>query len=637
MLSQQYGTEQLKSILIPQSEWRPFPTSVERAPWEALPEPVRTAHIGFGETLLGATWPELQAVRFLDYARVGNRSRFQEPHFARRSMLAGLVLAECMEGQGRFVDDIVNGVWAICEESYWGVPAHVGVQKAGPGLPDTAEPTVDLFAAETGALLAWTHYLLGPQLDDVSPLVRPRIQREIDHKILTPCFKRDDFWWMGFHDMRNGRPVNNWNPWINSNWLTATLLMETDADRRVAMVAKILKSVDYFIDPYPRDGGCDEGPSYWGRAGASLFDCLELLHSATNGQIDVYDDPLIQNIGQFIYRVQIDGDYFINFADAPAVVFPSPALVFNFGKRIGDEAMMSFGAWAANRQDLLVSGFVNGKGKRIESIGRQLPALFSLADIQSATPAQPLPRDVWLDQIEVMVARDHGGSSDGFFVAAKGGHNDESHNHNDIGNVVVYIGGQPIIVDAGVEDYTAKTFGPNRYDIWTMQSAYHSLLPTIEGVMQSPGANFAAKDVQYYADDASAQLTLDIAAAYPPEANLASWVRVVKLERGQGVKITDSYVLADLVEDMMLSLLTPSEVTLLSDGQIEFKSRSIVGSRTSGQAILEYRSDTFTVEMIPVLIEDVRLKPIWGDQLNRIIFRVANPRQQASWTWRILR
>jgi hypothetical protein len=30
---------------------------------------------------------------------------------------------------------------------------------------------------------------------------------------------------------------------------------------------------------YHDDGGCDEGPGYWNRAGASLFECLDLLAS----------------------------------------------------------------------------------------------------------------------------------------------------------------------------------------------------------------------------------------------------------------------------------------------------------------------------------------------------------------------
>ena len=219
--------------------------------------------IANGEKYLRYAWPDLPATLFLEYAREGNRSRYEHEHFARRTALTNLIVAECVEGKGRFLDDIANGVWAICEESFWGVPAHVGAQKAGSGLPDPAEPVVDLFAAETGESLAWTSYLLGEQLDRVSPMIRKRISHEIDRRILTPCLERDDFGWMGF----SGGRVNNWNPWCNSNWLACTLLIEPDENRRIAAVAKIVRSLDHFFDAYDDDGGCDEGPGYWGRAG----------------------------------------------------------------------------------------------------------------------------------------------------------------------------------------------------------------------------------------------------------------------------------------------------------------------------------------------------------------------------------
>src|SRR5690606_34539583 len=103
--------------------------------------------------------------------------------------------------------------------------------------PDTTEPIVDLFAAETSALLAWLVYLLGDQLDTVSPMVLPRIEREIRSRILEPALARDDFQWMGFID--EGRRVNNWNPWICSNWLASVLIMEQDEAQRVAAVTKI--------------------------------------------------------------------------------------------------------------------------------------------------------------------------------------------------------------------------------------------------------------------------------------------------------------------------------------------------------------------------------------------------------------
>jgi hypothetical protein len=625
MLAQRYPLEKLRAMLIPHESWHPFPTAAERGAWESLPPSIRQAHLARGEAALGFAWPALPATLFLECARTGNRANYQNVRNVRRDTLRDLIIAECMEGRGRFVDDIVNGIWTTLEESYWGVPAHLHMQKAGRGLPDTAEPTVDLFAAETASLLAWAVYLIGPQLDEVSPLIRPRIHRELDYRILTPCLERDDFGWMGFGPL--ARRVNNWNPWINSNWLTTALLMEEDAERRLATVAKILRSLDNFIDPYPKDGGCDEGPSYWNRAGGSLFDCLELLHSSTAGQIDVYDEPLIQEIGRFIYRVQIADIYFINFADAPAVVTPPAALIFRYGQRIGDPEMMALGAWAAHHQGLLNQGLS-------DSIGRQLRTLFPLSELVAAEARQPLPRDVWLEEIEVMVARDRAGSAEGLFVAAKGGHNQESHNHNDIGNAIVYLDGRPLLVDAGVETYTLKTFSPQRYEIWTMQSAYHTL-PTIDGVMQAPGPEFAAREVVYRADDASAQLTLDIAAAYPPQANLNSWLRTVTLKRGQAVQIVDRYDLSQPAQELTLSLLTPCEVDLGQPGYIALRATPLPDGRRSAAGQITYEANKLTPSTEVVPIEDERLRPIWGDHLKRIILRAENPPRQDTWQLQI--
>ena len=625
MLSERYPIAKLREILLPRSDWHPFPRADERDAWTDIMSPVRQAHLARGEAARGCEWPALPATLFLDFTRTGNREHYEQPSFARRSALRDLVLAECIQGEGRFLDDIVNGTWAICEETYWGVPAHIHAQKAGVGLPDVAEPTVDLFAAETVSLLSWVDYLIGPGLDTVSPLIRPRILYEAERRILVPCLERDDFHWMGFG---KGRRVNNWNPWCNSNWLTAALLIDPDSERRLQAVAKIIRSLDNFIDPYPGDGGCDEGPGYWGRAGASLFDCLELLLSATDWAINVYDDPLIENMGQFISRVQISGRYFLNFADAPALVSPSAPLVYRYGCRIGDEDMQALGAWAAQDQNMYREG-------PADSIGRQLPGLFIMRKMKAAKAHPPLPRDVWLDEIQVMVARDRAGSDQGLFVAAKGGHNDESHNHNDVGNVVVYKDGKPILIDAGVETYSRKTFSPNRYDIWTMQSAFHNL-PTVGGTMQAPGEVFAARDIFYNADDASARLTLDLAGAYPPEANLKTWVRTVTLNRGVDIEISDRYELSDSVDEIALNLLTPCEVIAQGSGEISLRERYLDKERKSGTGHLTYGPDNLAATIETVPITDNRLKGIWGETLTRIILKATEPPGAGTWSMRIV-
>jgi len=623
MLSKIYPEETLRTVLLPREAWHPYPTVEERELWESLPESVLNAHVARGEAALNYEWPTILGVRFLDYVRDGDRNRYQTVSFGRRRNLVNLVIAECMEGKGRFLDDIVNGVWAICEESFWGVSAHLGPQKAGSGLPDISEPIVDLFAAETSALLAWTAYLLGPKLDTISTLIVPRIELEIDRRILTPLLERDDFSWMGF----GGQRVNNWNPWICSNWLTSALLIEKNGERRLKLVAKAMRALDNFIDPYPKDGGCDEGPSYWGRAGASLYDCLELFYSATSGKINVYDEPLIQNIGKFIYRVQIHDRYFVNFADAPAMLTPSPALVYGFGKRINDPQMMALGTWSAHKQDIQNSG-IN------DSIGRLLPALFSLEDVLKAEPNPPLPCNVWLNEIQVMVARDNEGTSDGLFVAAKGGHNAESHNHNDIGNVVIYVDGLPVLVDAGVEAYTAKTFSSRRYEIWTMQSAYHNL-PTVNGVQQAPGRGYAARNVTYRADDQRAELSLDIAGAYPEAVGINTWLRTVTLNRGTDVTITDTYDLKGVSGDIILNLLTACDVLLQDGGRITLTATELNDGRISGAAQLHYDADKLTALTEEIVVKDSNLKRIWGNCLTRIVLKAKNPPQKGTWTLRL--
>ncbi|OGG50266.1 MAG: hypothetical protein A3F84_18055 [Candidatus Handelsmanbacteria bacterium RIFCSPLOWO2_12_FULL_64_10] len=626
MLTERYPLETLKKSLLPRERWRPYPTASDRAPYEALPASVRQAYLARGEEALRFPWPILPATLFLDYARTGNRTRFQDARNARRDALRDLVLAECVEGKARFVDQIANGLWATCEETYWGVPAHLRLQKAGPGLPDVSEPTVDLFAAETSALLAWTCYLLTPHLDAVSPLIRPRLHREIDRRILAPLLEREDFSWMGF--LKGARRVNNWNPWINSNWLISFLVMEQDEERRLSGVAKSLRCLDNFLDPYPRDGGCDEGPGYWGRAAASLFECLELLESATHGAVRLYDDPLVRNMGGFIYRVHIHNDYFVNFADASPVVTPSPSLVFRYGRRVGDDRLSAFGAWAAAHQGIAQRGFS-------DSLARQLAGLFSLPDLLSAKGSQPLPGDAYFPEIQVMTARSKEGSPEGLFVAAKGGHNNESHNHNDVGNCVVYADGRPVLIDTGVEPYTAQNSGPRRYEIWTMQSAYHNL-PTVNGVMQQAGAERAAKEVAYAADKATARFSLDLADAYPPEAHLASWVRTLTLSRGRDLLVTEAYRLSQPAKEITLSLMTPCEVVQEGPGALLLKETPLVDGRASGAARIHYDAARLKVSTETISLEaGERLKNVWGKRLLRITLRAENPPLQDTWTLRI--
>lgn len=620
VLSKLYPAADLRDMLPAAGEWRPFPTYAGRSFWRGLPEATRKAQVERAESNMDQPWPELPATLYMEFSVNGNRTNYEGPYFGRRNRLADMVTAECIEGQGRFIGEIVNGLWLILEESSWVIPAHIGDQRAGRGLPDVTEPVVDLFSAETASLVAWTVYLLGDELNEVSPLITSRCRREVEQRVLTPCLERDDFWWMGFDTDH----INNWNPWVNSNWLSCVLLMENDPQRRVDAVAKILRSLDRFIGSYHDDGGCDEGPSYWGRAGASLFDCLEWLHSATDGKIDVYSYPLIANMGRYIYRAHIDGRWFINFADASARVGISHELVWRYGKRTGDPLMEGFGAWAADKaleRNPAPGGYLS----------RRLWVLSNLQELIAAEGRQPHVRDMWLDGIQVMAARSHQGSAKGLYVAAKGGHNNESHNHNDVGNFIVYFDGQPLLVDAGVGVYTAKTFSSSRYEIWTMQSAYHNL-PTINGKMQQPGREFAARDVRYDTGRSRVKFSLELAGAYPAEAGIESWNRTVVLERNREVRVEDRFKLVKREGDLTMSLLTPCRVTTVKPGELLLE-----GGETGREfsVRLHYERE-LVAEVETIELDDRRLNGSWGDRLYRVVLSApADSPLSGKWTIRV--
>lgn len=623
LLSSLWTPEHLVRVLALAEDWKPFPPASARDAWQALPPAARERLVSAGERRKGSQWEPLPATLLLEFVRTGNRSHFEQVQFERRTQLRELVVAECVEGQRRFLDDIANGIWTTCEETFWGLPAHLGMQKRGTGLPDVTEPVIDLFAAETASLIAWSIYLLGSALDTVHPLVRERGALEVERRILAPYRQREDFWWMGLGDGAASHEVNNWNPWINSNCLTCTLLMDHNREQRARTVHKAMRSLDRFLDVYGADGGCDEGPSYWGRAGASLFDCLELLHSSSGGQVQFYSVPLVREIGRYIYRAHVCDDWFLNIGDGPARLQPDGDLLFRYGRRIGDSKLQRLGAYFGQKQ--------SAQPEEEESIGRQLAALFNSEALRRAEAGQPLVRDVWLPDLQVMAARRREGLRDGLYLAAQGGHNGKSHNHNDVGNFVVYADGHPALIDVGVETYTAKTFSQDRYQIWTMQSAYHNL-PTVNGVMQAPGREYAARDVTYHADDATAAFRLDIAAAYPRDAGLVHWTRMLHFDRIRNeIELRDAWQLNKAGGRIALSLMTACQVTQPGPGQLLLE-----GGPLSPAGVRLMFDPNLAVAIEEIAADDPELRSVWGGPLRRILLKAENLPARSEQALRIL-
>jgi hypothetical protein len=534
-LSVRCSAETLQRLLRPLPPWQPPPLAVE----------LQSALIALAERAMTKRFPSLPATLWLDYERSGTSAPFDQAQIERRDILRDLVVGEAIEGRGRFLDAIVDAAWATCEETWWGSPSHAAMQGRPGGLPDPGAPIVDLFAAETAATLAWTLHLHAHSLEGRAAGVAAHIRAELRRRMLEPCRERDDFWWMGLTGVGfGGRPganriVNNWNPWICSNWIATAVLAEDDPDTRARSVAKALRVLDAYLAVLPEDGSCEEGTAYWSRAGATLFEALELVSRTTGGAVEVFDHPALAEVARFPARMQLGGRWFVNFGDGHVRPALPAGVVYRFGRVTADADVVALGA------ELLGRWEPGAESSRHDSLARTLGILDVVEEARAAPRSVGLPAFTWLPGDEVMVARETAGSTAGLTVAARARHNGTPHGHNDVGTFIVALDGEPVVVDAGVGAYTAATFGPDRFEIWTMRSGYHNV-PMVGGVEQAAGAERAATDVRSDDDGHDAVLALDLAGAYPEDAGLDRWQRTIALQRARRVvSVRDEWHLRD--------------------------------------------------------------------------------------------
>ena len=550
---------------------------------DSIPLEMRQSYVEYGEQYLGKPWTVLPWTVFAENKKTGNRVNYEALCFEKRRQLAAIVMAEIMEGKGRFMGDIIDGMGSFCEETWWGIPAHY--PKAIP-LAELQE--VDLFNAETASLIVWTRYMLGKQFDTFSPDLCQRIDREIERRILQPAVV-NDYWWK--------TAGMNWNPWICSNWLACVLICEKDEVRKAEAITQIRKAIQAFIDAYPEDGGCDEGPGYWDRAAASMFEVMRLLDS---GSIE----PKVQKMAAYAYKTYIGNDYCVCFADAHEnKAVQQVNIVYPFGLWLNDPTMREFGAYLGRQKGVLTNpAALYDKSGNFPTLGRELFFLRHIKDFIADNPQEPLLKDVWLPDLQIMTAR-----RGHFYVAMKGGTNGESHNHNDVGSFIVYAPllqegtGEgtllsPLFIDPAVGEYTAKTFSKDRYDVWTMQSGYHNL-PQINGIDQKDGKDYAAKVVRHK----EGQLTLELAGAYPKDAAVKSWQRTVTAMKS-GISVTEDYELRDFIAPtrLVFMALTPDALQHLHYDASQLS------------ATVEDISDKL----------DPLLQHMWGPKMYRVILTV---------------
>ena len=611
LLQNEANFEKVKSALVMGQKWVPYPNYSDRSGWNVFLGNYKEEYIRKGEAYLDYEWKVVKATDYLEFGRSGNRTIMESPFNKNNTALSSLFMAEMAEGEGRFVDQIINGVFASCEMTTWSLSAHLGLQKVGGCFPSYEEHVIDLGAGNLASQLAWIYYYLKPSFDKVNPLISKRLRHELQSRILDTYMNEDHFWWMAFN-LKPGGLVNNWNPWCNFNVLQCFFLLENDRDKLAEAVYRTMTSVDHFINYTHADGACEEGPSYWGHAAGKMYDYLQMLYDGTGGAVSVFDQPIIKNMGEYIARSYVGNGWVVNFADASAKGGGDADLIFRYGKATGSQVMMGYAAFlkSLSAKDVAPTG----------DIFRLFQTLLYRKEMAGTDVAYEVPAYSWYPETEFCYMT----NKNGFFVAAKGGYNNESHNHNDVGTFSLYLNTTPVFIDAGVGTYTRQTFSSERYSIWTMQSNYHNL-PMINGVPERFGLEYKATDARF--DPKRMCFSANIATAYPAEANVKKWIRSYQLGKNS-LKIEDSFSLSKADK--------PNQVNFLTWGKVDVSVPGIVTVEVNGEkARMTYDKSAFTPVVETVRLDDPRLSNVWGGQLFRISLNANKPSLSGSYTYTI--
>lgn len=609
LISSRIGKDELKEILVPDQKWVKFPAYTDRAGWDALLGDYKEEYIRRGEVALSHDWPRVKATDYLEFYRSGNRKIMEDPLSANNNAVGDLLLAELAEGKGRFIDQLINGAYAASEMTTWSLSAHIHRRSPKSSLQPYDKPVIDLSAGDMGNLFSWVYYFMNAEFDKVNPEISRRLRHELKTRILDPYLDYDKWWWDGSRNYKGGM-LNNWTPWCLSNVLLTAMLMEEDRDRYAEIAYNTVLGMDKFLNYIKGDGACEEGPSYWGHAAGKTLDYVELLSQATGGKVDMGNEKLIKDMGEYIARSYVGDGWVVNFADASARGGGDPFLIYRYGKAVDSDLLKSFAA------EQLTDGSIPSNGR---DIYRTFASFGIVPELKSWLSDYKCPEYTWYPETEFCYIS----TQQGLFFVAKGGFNSESHNHNDVGTFSLWADKYPVIIDAGVGTYTRQTFNnKERYKIWTMQSGWHNL-PVINGYEQQYGRKFKARDTKAGRNS----FEVNLKEAYPSEAGINSWIRTYKIN-GREVRINDRF---DINE-----VKSPNIVNFISRGDIDASTPGVVYIDSNGhRTALYYDASRLAVKVEDKELTDPRLSNVWGAKISRISLTDKKMTNKGTYTFRV--
>lgn len=537
------------------------------------------------DALRGEKVPAVTEELFAIYENTGKRLIYEGVYFLRRKYLAVFGLKAILDGEERDILKLEEVIRDICGEECWALPAHVN-RKAD----ENWRIYVDLFASETAQTLAEITYMLK---DRLSAEVSEEARREVMRRVLVPF-------------AQSRAPYGHWE-YGESNWCAvcggsigsaAIYLLgeraeqltggETETLRRI--LDRVCYSLEhYYLKSFAGDGTCLEGLGYFTYGMTYFTGFAQQLYEFTGGKRDLFQNEKLAKIAAFQAKCYFPSGKTVSFADGFTDDTFRPGLTCYLAQKYpeagippmeraaglnDDNCYRWMGlyrnlAWTKDYTDFLrrgeCAGMVNlkvasgepdtaGSVKSEKLSGER--SFAGTAASKAASSVREPAREAAASQIilpdaQWSICRSRNGAG----MAAKGGHNGEPHNHNDVGSFFYLNGKEFLLADLGCGEYTRDYFSEKRYDFLCCRSLGHNV-PLINDREQMPGSGYGCSSFEA---DGLGRTVIGFGGAYAnPE--LKSLVRTLDWNEENGtLSVRDCFKMNGRLQSIKENLITEWE------------------------------------------------------------------------------
>lgn len=488
-----FGKDEIQKALTVSSEQLLFSSIEERNDWvqrlkqtEEI-QPLLNEIYEEKDRLLAEVFQDVSYSLFRLYHETGNRREFESVYFEKRRRLNTFALMVLLEPENEvYQKELQEIIWSICNEYSWCLPAHLpevqGITKHSIKQPLGRERVIDLFSAETAFALAEIYHLTK---DHLEPTIQKRIYDEIYGRVLWPYMEHSYFWEKAPH---------NWSAVCAGSIGCAAIYLIEDEAELAYILSRVLSSMNHFMSGFADDGACLEGYSYWEYGFGFFVYFADLLKKKTAGAIDLFTHPKVQAVSLFQEKIFLYEHLLANFSDSNPTRNIFLGLSHYLHQTYPEMTIPQDSMRAAYTDDFC---------------SRWASAFRNLYWYNPSYEGKPWPKGTYyFPNAEWIVSRyNH------YAFAAKGGYNDEPHNHNDVGHFILTAKDEVYLKDLGAGEYTKAYFSHKRYDYICNSAKGHSV-PIIDDVIQLPGKHYRATNVQSSLSGATDTFEMNMEKAY---------------------------------------------------------------------------------------------------------------------------